>query len=149
MLNPWLNDQGYLCVTLYRDGKPYKRKIHALVAEAFIGPRPGGLEVLHGPDGKLDNRASQLRYDTHRRNNLDKFRDGTQPMGEKHPLATLTAALVAECRRMHAEGMAVNALADLHDVGLSALRDAVNGKTWRHVEIPPRPARSAARPGAF
>jgi len=137
LLNPWLNDQGYLCVTLYRDGRLYKRKVHILVAVAFLGPRPEGQEVLHGPNGKLDNRASELRYGTHWQNNMDKFRDGTQPLGEGHPLATLSAKLVAECRELHAGGASVNGLAERYGVGLGALRDAIKGRTWRHVETAP------------
>jgi hypothetical protein len=41
-------------------GKMYK--IHALVAAAFIGPRPPGLEVMHANDIPTDNRVENLSY---------------------------------------------------------------------------------------
>jgi hypothetical protein len=69
------------------------RKVHRLVAEAWLGPRPDGLHVLHGPGGQQDNRPSNLRYGTRSENMLDRNRDGTcwQLQRERcprgHPLA--------------------------------------------------------------
>lgn len=64
---------GYLKVNL-RDGlgRVKTRMIHCLVAEAFIGPRPTGQVVCHFPNGSWDNRASNLRWDTHAGNERDK-----------------------------------------------------------------------------
>src|ERR1700744_242768 len=51
---------GYWSISLYypggRVGKRYH--VHRLVAMAFLGPIPSGMEVLHGPAGALDNRPS-------------------------------------------------------------------------------------------
>lgn len=39
--------------------------VHILVAEAFLGPRPGGMEECRHLDGdKLNNRADNLRWGT-------------------------------------------------------------------------------------
>jgi hypothetical protein len=38
--------------------------VHRLVAEAFIGACPEGLEVCHNNGVNTDNRAENLRYDT-------------------------------------------------------------------------------------
>lgn len=51
--------------------------VHVLVAAAFLGPRPAGLDVLHGPGGQADNRAINLSYGTPSQNGLDQRRDGT------------------------------------------------------------------------
>jgi len=96
----------YLCFTAVqvRDGV-YTRKdysVHQAVAAAFLGPKPEGLIVLHGPNGKFDNRPENLSYGTHSQNALDKHRDGTMPdlSGEKNPAAKLTDEQVAEIRAL-------------------------------------------------
>lgn len=133
---------GYLMVTLYQDKKASKRYVHQLVAEAFLGPRPSGQLVRHGPNGCLDNRASQLQYGTKADNSgLDRERDGTLPHGSLKPLAKLTEEQVAAARIQRASGFDTFAsLAAEYGVSTRTMRDAVVGEGWRHVtgtpEIP-------------
>lgn len=74
---------GYHAVTLYRDGAQTTKTVHSLVAEAFIGPRPDGLEVRHLNGDPLDNRAENLTYGTHGENERDKVTHGTHRNGGK------------------------------------------------------------------
>lgn len=67
----------YLTVTLSRESRIACRYVHRLVAEVFLGPCPQDKEVCHGPAGAVNNTISNLRYDTHAANELDKQRDGT------------------------------------------------------------------------
>ena len=65
ILKPKVNPRnGFLYVSLQRDDRSNTRAVHVLVALAFLGPRPPGLQVRHGPGGKLNNAPSNLRYDT-------------------------------------------------------------------------------------
>ena len=63
------------------------------VAEAFLGPRPKGLLVLHEDDDKTNNHASNLRYGTKSENSFDSVRNGNHPQASKthckrgHPLS--------------------------------------------------------------
>ena len=68
---------GHLSVSLSREGIRKTSLVHQLVAVAFIGPCPPGLEVLHGPSGVGDNSAGNLSYGTTKQNTLDRCRDGT------------------------------------------------------------------------
>lgn len=67
---------GYLTVKL-SNGEKENKLIHQLVCETFIGPRPDGKEVCHGPKGLLDNSTTNLGYGTKTKNQRDRIRDGT------------------------------------------------------------------------
>lgn len=45
-----------------------------LILEAFIGPRPDGMQCCHDNGHSLDNRLCNLRWDTPESNTLDRFR---------------------------------------------------------------------------
>lgn len=60
---------GHVQVSLYRKGeKPVHRKVHQLVAEAFIGPCPDGLVINHIDSNPANNRADNLEYITQKAN---------------------------------------------------------------------------------
>lgn len=51
-------------------------KLHLLVAAAFIGPNPGGMQVCHNDGNRWNNAASNVRYGTASENNHDIVRHG-------------------------------------------------------------------------
>lgn len=59
------------------------RSVHSLVAEAFIGARPEGLQICHNNGDHLDNRAENLRYDTQSANQRDSILHGTNAGSRK------------------------------------------------------------------
>ena len=65
---------GHLSVVLGhgKNGSP----VHQLVALAFHGPCPEGMEVLHRNGDPTDNRPANLRYGTRSENILDVFFQG-------------------------------------------------------------------------
>ena len=68
ILKPSTNRDGYMFVGLYREKKYYNRKIHRLVAEAFVEGFRNGLVVNHINGNKRDNRASNLEWVTQAEN---------------------------------------------------------------------------------
>lgn len=52
----------YRTVSLMRDGKPHTLRLHVLMALTFLGPRPPGHKVCHGPGGLGDDSISNLSY---------------------------------------------------------------------------------------
>ena len=68
---------GYPFVNLSTQGKHRIRYVHSLVAGAFIGTRPEGMEVCHNDGIKTNNHVDNLRYGTSSDNELDKLRHGT------------------------------------------------------------------------
>ncbi len=62
ILKPYTNHKGYLKIELYRKGRGYKKRIHRLVAEAFI-PNPYGYPQVDHIDGnKQNNSITNLRW---------------------------------------------------------------------------------------
>lgn len=68
LLQHKIDKNGYHYVHLYKNGKQYIKKIHRLVAEAFI-PNPNNLpEVNHINLIKSDNNINNLEWCTHKYN---------------------------------------------------------------------------------
>lgn len=83
-LVPWPTPpMGYLSVRLKRPGAKRGVRIHTLVLEAFVGPRPSGYVACHGPKGLLDNSLANLRWDTAAENIQDELRHGTHSEAQK------------------------------------------------------------------
>jgi hypothetical protein len=68
ILKPQIADTGYLKVGFRVDGKKTLRPIHQLVMEAFVGPRPDGMDVNHKDGNKLNNSLANLEYCTRKEN---------------------------------------------------------------------------------
>lgn len=84
-------------------GKPHCVRLHRMVLEAFVGPCPEGMECCHNNGNPVDNRLSNLRWDTHAANHEDMREHGTESapplhLGEKHPNSKLNFAAVREIR---------------------------------------------------
>lgn len=77
------NHQGYLRVTLWRDGQRVRRSVHQIVCWTFHGPPPVDMEVRHLNGVNDDNRAENLAWGTGSENALDKVRHGTHPEANK------------------------------------------------------------------
>jgi hypothetical protein len=77
VLKPATGKNGYLYVALCRNATPRTRLVHHLVAEAFIGPRPPGLEIRHLDGNGKNNTPGNLTYGTSSENEFDKVRHGT------------------------------------------------------------------------
>jgi hypothetical protein len=123
---------GYLGLLLSKNGVSTRRTVHSLVAEAFIGPRPEGMEVRHGSANRTDNRAENLCYGTRADNAADKLRDGSHVSGERHYSAKLTSEQVAHVRQQleNAPRGTAARLAKELGVNRATIGSIKRGKTW-------------------
>lgn len=122
--------QGYLVVHVRANGVPGTRRVHQLVAEAFLGPRPEGYETCHYNGDRSDNRVENLRYDSPKGNSDDRIRHGTANRGERHGSARLNRREVHAIRRLLAAGNSSYEVAPFFKVSARTVRDIGNRSTW-------------------
>lgn len=70
--------KGYFRALVVEDGKKRARPVHVLVARAFHGERPPGLQTRHLNGDRSDNRPENLRYGTGSENFGDAVVHGTR-----------------------------------------------------------------------
>lgn len=71
---------GYIQATLCKGGYNKLYRVHQLVMEAFVGPRPKGAVIRHLDDNPLNNNLINLCYGTYRQNYEDAKRNGHLPL---------------------------------------------------------------------
>lgn len=132
-LKPIKMSHGYLKVGLSRASVVTDKTVHRIVAEAFLGPIPEGMDVCH-IDGTRDNNAvSNLRIDTRSGNMADSARHGTLSRGERHPYAKYTAEQVLSIRRRLDSGEKVAALSNELGIPKPTLWGIKNRANWGHL----------------
>lgn len=124
---------GYPDVRMTTNGKAVSIPVHRLVAWAFLGPRPEGMQVRHLDGDKMNNRADNLAYGTAAENNKDKVVHGTSNKGIKNPKAKLTEQQVSYAYHVMRGIMDAEEAAKILGVNPSTIYRIWNGKYWRHV----------------
>lgn len=90
------DDKGYLQVMLWKAYRQHTIKVHRLVAEAFLGPRPPGAQVNHIDGEKTNNRIDNLEWVSNQENNWHAHRviggrSSVEYRGERMSLAEACA----------------------------------------------------------
>lgn len=93
IIKPWINAKGYLCVALHKDGASYKKKVHRLVAEAFIENPDCKPHIDHIDTNKSNNAVSNLRWVTPSENKNNPI------TVELHRKTQLKKEVVEKCMR--------------------------------------------------
>jgi hypothetical protein len=136
ILNGSVDIHGYVGFTFNRKHLPKaeKRKIHRLVALAFLGAQPSAAhEVAHIDGDKTNNHYTNLRWCTHIENEKDKINHGTLKAGETNHLSKLTSSDILLIRSEFANGVAIRQLADKMGVTFQNIWYIVHRQTWKHV----------------
>ena len=83
-LKPATDKHGRLGVRLLHESGQFKSvRVATAILTAFKGPRPAGMECCHNNGIRTDNSISNLRWDTHKNNQLDRAKHGTRVSPEE------------------------------------------------------------------
>lgn len=121
---------GYLHLVLRKDYQYFTVRVHVLVLEAFVCPRPKGLHACHGNGIPDDNRLSNLRWDTPKANIGDCKIHGTGNQGFRNPRSFLTPEQIVAIRS--AEGT-TKEVAKAFGVSDETARRIRKGLRWAEV----------------
>ena len=124
--------RGYLHVTLYINGKANQRKVHRLVALAFIPNPEIKPEVNHKDGNKANNVWTNLEWSTRKENNDHSVTNGLwEYFGESHHKAKLTEQNILEIRANNASDTMLSAK---FGVKRHTIKRARIGETWSHTK---------------
>ena len=134
ILRPNIHKDGYHCRSLQKSGKIRIRLVHQLVASAFIGSCPDGMEVNHKDGDKSNNSYTNLEYVTASENCLHAHRTGLRNArkGSLSPKAVLNESCVREIISLSGK-KTLREIAEKYNVDPTTIGCILSGKTWSHV----------------
>lgn len=112
-----------------KEGKPINNFVHALVAAAFLGPRPKGYDIHHKDANTENNRWDNLEYLSHSANLKRAVRSGAICGRVK-----LTKEQVLQIRKEYSTGrVTLHDLAIRYGVRSITIWEIVKLKSWRYI----------------
>ncbi len=133
-LKPVLSNE-YPAVGLSKDGKSKTKRIHRLVAEAFIINENNYKEVAHKDGDRENNKINNLYWCTAKENADDKKKHGTYIHGEKAYNAKLTKDKILSAKESLKNGVSISTISKKLNVHYSTLYRAIKGKTYKFISI--------------
>lgn len=125
---------GYLQVGFSYNSKKMNRLAHRLIAEAWLGPCPKGMQVNHKDGNKTNNRIENLEYVTPSRNNKHAYEIGLKSAeGENNGRSKLTKNVVLEIRRRADSGEHYRDLAMEYNISPQHAHAIILRKFWKHI----------------
>ncbi len=135
-IKPLGDKNGYRQFAFSDGEKKIQKKIHRVVLESFVGDCPDGMECCHINGIKSDNRLENLRWDTHRNNQVkDGGARGIIGSGENNPMAKIKAETVFSIRTYHCENPHVSQseLADIFGLRREHISKILRRERWAHI----------------
>lgn len=131
---PEITWDGHLRISFNRGGKEFKRFVHRLVLETYVGPCPPGMECRHLDGNPANNSLDNLTWGTCSENHGDSIAHGTFPYGEKNGRSKLTSQdvrLVVYCWKTKL--LSQREIAKIFDVSQRLIWNILHGLTWKHI----------------
>lgn len=131
-LAPQVTKDGYLKVTLTKNGESRKLYLHRLVAIQFLN-NPGNLPQVNHIDGnKLNNQVSNLEWCTRQENQNHAVRTGLMQKGQDRPSAKLTESQVLEIYKLKGIVKAQD-IAEQYGVSKNTINCILRGSKWNYL----------------
>lgn len=123
---------GYRHVSLYVNGIRITRKLHVLVARAFIPNPLGKCEVNHIDCDKSNNNVTNLEWVTKRENIQHALLRGRCDRTNQSPLHEEQVRILPY---LVGKGFSIKLLSKLYKVSMTTIREIITGKTWRKLNL--------------
>ena len=134
VLRPAPGRYGHMHMVLCKPGRKNRTvRVHQVVLEAFVGPRPPSMEGAHWDGDPSNNRLDNLRWATAKENREDSARHGTLIRGEHHRLAKLCPSDVGRIRELRKTGRTYRSIASEFGVSHTLVIRIMQGSAWPHM----------------
>lgn len=129
---PYHTNGGYVQVSL---GKYGHKKVHRLVAEAFLKNDKNYPTVNHLNGIKSDNRVINLEWASYSMNNKHAYDFGLKSSikGEDLHFSKYTEKQIREVCDEFMKGYTPKDISEKYNININLLRDVLYHKKWRHV----------------
>ena len=131
-LTGWITN-GYRYVSMNNETGKYKKTVHELVAQQFLGPRRGKYVIHHIDGNRSNNNIRNLMYITNSENTIRGFglvRYRQKSSDRLNEQAVKVIKWFLKHRRV-----TVTQLAAYYNVGRATITDIKYGRTWNWVTI--------------
>jgi len=129
------DSDGYIHYGLSKNGKGNTRKLHRLIAIAFI-PNPENKPCINHINGiKTDNRIENLEWCTVMENNIHGIANGLikPSFGENNGQSKLNTIKVRIIKRLFND-MSDSSIGKIFNMSSEGIRKIRIGKTWTHIK---------------
>ena len=138
ILKPIITKSGYVnvCLTTGNDESRITKRVHRLVADAFIENPDDKDEINHKDGNKENNRAENLEWVTRSENEQHAYDNNLVKVlkGSEKPLSKLNEEDVRNIRKEYEDGCLQIELAERYGVARQTISSIVNRKAWTHVQ---------------
>lgn len=128
------------------DSQGRATRAHRQALVMLTGEDPKGLHACHGPchNPRCVNPHPEhgMRWGTSRDNSLDRWRDGTEMVGEDAPTSKYSEDQIRKAYELYASGMLVRDIARQVGCTEALVTHVARGKTWKHLGLPALPYRN-------
>lgn len=128
---------GYLYISISKDGKIKKNKVHRLVAETFIFNPKNKSDVNHKDGNKQNNNIDNLEWNTHQENENHAVKNKLKSYGQDHYLTKLTNEQVKLIKWI-AKNVKVkygfwSKLSKKLNINKNIISSIINNKSWKSI----------------
>lgn len=135
VLSPAVSNKGYLLVLLCKDGKQHTKRVHRLVAEAFLPNIYNFSQINHLDGNKQNNCVDNLEWCDNSRNQIHAFQMqlNTPRKGELNGSHKLNENEVRSIRFKYSKGESEQQLGKEYGVSSTQIHRIVTNRNWVHV----------------
>lgn len=129
IIKPWKTEKGYLKYYLSINRSKISVFCHKLVAMAFIGPRPNGLQINHKDGNKLNNHFSNLEYVTPLENHIHSAKLGL------HNGGFIPGGLIEWAFKLKRSGLTLDEISRITGISRSYADKVLKAKARKEITV--------------